>query len=426
MKVDFNMNIKKYSRIAIMVIIVLMIELCSYTDCSVAAFSDDIKTDINLNCSGALLVEQKTGYALYGRNINKKMAPASLTKMMTCILVFENLNPDERVTITKEATGIGGNNIGLKPGEVLTVRELTNAMMIYSANDAAVALAIQVSKSVDKFCKLMNKKAKSIGCTDTHYISPNGLTDDRNHITTPRDQSKVARYLMKKQGAEEIVSRTGYTVPATNLSAPRKLKSTDEMLPGGKHEYRGIRGIKTGFMPSAGYCFVGLAKRANTSFIAVVMGAPDGNKRFQDCGRLLDYGFENYETARIFAPGYQTGRVKVRCGNKTFVKTFAPDGAYAVISKGQGITGDENVRHEIKMFDNIKAPIKKGTKVGELVVYKNKEVMQVSDILISESVKKGGPWSSLYISDRMFIALAVSALISIRLIIKKRSRAGRR
>lgn len=375
--------------------------------------------DFVLDSKSAILIEGKTERVIYQKGADVQRTPASLTKMMTCILTLENLDLEEKITIPKEAAGIQGNNIGLKPGEVLTVRELVNAMMIYSANDAAVALAIRISGSVDNFCRLMNKKARSLGCTRTNYINPNGLTDSQSHITTARDQSIIARYLMKKSEAAKIVRKSKYTVPQTNKSGPRKLKSTNEMLSGRKHEYKGIVGVKTGFMLSSGYCFAGKAQKNNEEFIAVVLNAGDEDKRFVDCGKLLDYGFNNYETVEFLKKGGSAGKVKVRYGSKTRVDTVVPDGSYLPVAKRE--TGyEKNI--DVKMYDDVKAPIKKGTKVGEIVVYKDGRKISSSDIQIAETVKSGGPWSKYYISNRMFFIFVVGTVIITFMIIRMKRR----
>lgn len=422
MKVSNKLNVKKII-LAVMVMILSGFIFIPGDEIAIAA------PNLSVEARGVVLMESKSGDFLYEKNADVPMAPASITKIMTCILVLENLNMDDKVVIPKEATNLRGNNINLKEGEVLTVRQLTNALMVYSANDAAVALAIKVSGNVNNFCKLMNKKALALGCKHTNYISPNGLTNNYNHITTARDQSLVARYFMKKQEAGNIVKQGTYTVDATNKSAPRKLKSTNEMLPGKKHEYSGTVGIKTGFMASSGYCFVGAAKRDDKDLIAVVLNESNSDKRFIDCGKIFDYGFLNYRNVELLKTGGSAGRVKVQYGNKTIVDTYVENGAYVTLANSDKST----IKKEISLNKNVKAPIKKGTKVGKVIIYKNGKKLRSENVRISETVKKGGPWSRFYISDRAFIAIVILVILIFLLRRKKpktyrrgMKRAGRR
>jgi D-alanyl-D-alanine carboxypeptidase (penicillin-binding protein 5/6) len=411
------LNIKR-TITALMVIMVLLVVQAV----PVFAESDKPKTD----CQAALLMDANTGKVLYEDNANAPMQPASLTKMMTALLVVEHLNLNDTVVITKEAANVGGNNIELKVGERFTVRELLNALLVYSANDTAVALGIAVSGNLDSFLALMNERAKQLGMYHTHYLSPNGLIESENHITTAHDIGIIARKVLQDPTLSRIVRKAKYTVPATNMSGERKLKSTNAMLyddktiikVNGKErhpKYKGADGVKTGFMNASGYCIAAGARRHGMQLIAVVMHAKDNNGRYTNAIPMLDYGFANFTTHKLIDKGDHGGKVKVKYGHHTFVQTTIPDGAYVTLPKQ---ASEDIADYDIVMKKNVKAPIRKGTKVGVVNIYENGKKQGTSDVVISESVQRGGPWTALYISDMAFIIMCVvAALILILLLV---------
>ncbi|MEA4923182.1 MAG: D-alanyl-D-alanine carboxypeptidase family protein [Eubacteriaceae bacterium] len=408
---------------SISILIILMVLLVVQAVPVFAAEDDPPKTD----CGAALLMDAKTGEVLYESNSTKAMQPASLTKMMTALLVVENLDMNDTVTVPKEAVGITGNNIGLKEGEVFTVEQLLNALMIYSANDAAVALGIKVSGNIDSFLALMNEKAAKLGMNDTHYISPNGLVESTSHITTAKDISIIAREVLRSKTLSKIVCKTKYTIPQTNMSKERKLKSTNKLLYDTKHKiqvngqtrtpkYEGAEGIKTGFMNASGYCLAAAVERDGTQFIAVVMDAGTDLARYSNAISMLDYGFDNYYTYKLMDKGAECGRVKVKYGHNTFVQTEAAGGAYATLPKQ---ASKDVAESKVSLDSNVKAPIKKGTKVGVVNIYENGEKTGTADIVITKTVKKGGPWSAWYISDIAFIIICAVVLLLIILLIMR-------
>lgn len=361
----------------------------------------------------ALLIDADSGKIMYEKNSEQEMYPASLTKMMTCILALEKLDLDQKITIPAEAVFPTGNNVRLKEGEVLTVRQLLNALMVYSANDAALALAIEMSGSIEDFAKEMNKKAKEIGCTHTNYINPNGFTNDPVHHTTARDLAKIAQYGLEKKEFRKIVKKTQYTVPADNKNPARTVKSTNLLLRDGALHYDGTIGVKTGFMALSGYCFVGACEKNGLTMIGVSLNS--GNKqRFADVAEMFDYGVANYKSHELIAKNAGTGKIKVKYGHNTSVDTIAPKGAYVTLPKN----ADESIADtKIIIKDHVEAPIKKGTKVGTVEIYEDGKKTGESDVVISRSVKKGGPWTALYISDMTFYMAAAAVLILIVLLI---------
>lgn len=366
--------------------------------------------------AAALLIDADSGKVLYEKNSTQEMYPASLTKMMTCILALERLDLDQKVTIPAGAVFPTGNNIGLKEGEVLTVEQLLNALMVYSANDAALALALEMSDSIEGFADEMNKKAREIGCTHTNYINPNGFTNDPIHHTTASDLAKIAQYGLEKEEFREIVRKPKYTVPADNKNPARTVKSTNLLLRDGPLHYEGTIGVKTGFMALSGYCFVGAAEKNGLTMIGVSLNS--GNKqRFADVAEMFDYGAANYESHELIAKNGDAGNIKVKYGHQTSVDTVVPGGAYVTLPKN----ADESLADtKIVLKDHVEAPIKKGTKVGVVKIYEDGKKTGESDVVISKSVDKGGPWAAFYISDMTFyIASAVIIVLIILIIMLK-------
>ncbi|MEG0918685.1 MAG: D-alanyl-D-alanine carboxypeptidase family protein [Anaerovoracaceae bacterium] len=388
-----------------------------------------------ITSKAAVLIDAKTKEVLYEHNKDELRTPASLTKMMTAMLVSEKLKMDTVITVPKEATGITGNNMKLKKGEKIAVNQLLDAMLVFSANDAAIALALQVSDSLEDFYKLMNEKAKEIGCKNTNFISPNGLTNNMQHHSTAYEMALIAREAMKDNTIRTIVKKTKCTIPATNKSEERKFKSTNRLLYDTKHKfkidgdeytikYKYATGIKTGMMSSSGNCLAAGAIKDKTELISVVLGSGDDLTRFEESKEILMFGMDNYKTYQVAGPKEVVGKVKVKHGSKLRVKAYVAEGAYVTIPKD----ADESiVTSKVIMDKDIKAPVKAGTAVGVIKLSSGGDVVGTEKLIISESVKVGGPWTYIGISDRMMIIIVgVLLLIIIITIFKKRNRKKKR
>lgn len=383
----------------------------------------------DITSKSAVLIDGKTKEVLYEHNKDEIRTPASLTKMMTAMLIVENLKMDTVVIVPKEATGITGNNMELKKGEKITVEQLLDAMLVFSANDAAIALALQVSDTLEDFYKLMNEKAKEIGCKTTNFISPNGLTNDIKHHSTAYEMALIAREAMKDKTIRSVVKKTSCIIPATNKSKERKFKSTNRLLYDTKHKfkidgdeytikYKYATGIKTGMMNSSGNCLAAGALKEETELISVVLGSGDDLTRFEESKEILMFGMDNYKTYEVAAPKEYVAKVKVKHGSKLRVETYAKEGAYVTIPKD----ADETiVTSKVIMNEDIKAPIKAGTVVGTIELSSGGDVVGTEDLVISESVKEGGPWTYIGISDRMMLIIVGIILIIIILTIIKKS-----
>lgn len=386
----------------------------------------------------AVVIDSKTKEVLYEKNMEEIRTPASLTKMLTAILVVENLDLKKEIVAPKEAIGIKGNNMNLKKGEKLTVEELLNAMLIYSANDAAIALGVEVAGSLENFYQLMNEKARVIGCKNSNFISANGLTNNIKHHSTAYDMALIAAKSMEYKEIRKIVKKIDYTIEATNKSDERTFKTTNRLLYDKKHTYKldGKNetlkydlaiGVKTGLMNSSGHCLAAAAKKDGTEVISVVLGSSEDLARFEESKTLLMYAFDNFKTYEAIPKDEAVGKVKIKRGAKLSAEVFVNGGAYVTLPK---TTENSVVTTEVVLKDDIEAPVKKGTVVGYVKIKDAGTLVDKVDVSIGESVKKGGPWTILGISNLMMIIIALVILALLVLLItmktsKKRLRKKR-
>ena len=274
--------------------------------------------ELNLNSEAAILVEVSTGRILYEKNSTKQLYPASTTKILTAILVLENCDLDEKVTVRETALNnvpSGYVTCNLQIGEQLTVNDLLYALMIPSANDAAYVLAEHVGGSVEGFSAMMNDKARALGCKTTHFVNPNGIHDD-SHYSTAYDLYLIADYAMKNETFRKIVATTEYTLPATEQypSEDRVLKTTNELLNENSRNYyyKNAIGIKTGYTSKAGNCLVAGAHRDGLEFIAVVLNGgttkENLNSRYVDSKKLFNYAYDNFTLTKMISVQYLFNR----------------------------------------------------------------------------------------------------------------------
>ncbi|MBQ8151296.1 MAG: D-alanyl-D-alanine carboxypeptidase [Firmicutes bacterium] len=403
------------------------------------SYAEDGESEVATDGTSVIMTDAATGTILYEKNSEERRDPASVTKILTCLVVLENLDMDEKVTITEDSSPIG-NNIAMKKDEVLTVEQLVYAMMLPSANDAARQLAIATSGDVDSFCKVMNDRAKECGAVDTNFTNPNGLNlpGQENHKTTAWDLAQITSEALKNETFRKIVSTRKYIIPKTNKSEERVLRGTNPLL-GSKEsvevdgtsiplKYEGATGVKTGTTSTAGNCFVGSAKRGDTELIVVTLNSGD-RTRFTDAIRLMDYGFEHYETKIIAAPGDELATLKVRRGEtgsvqigtaETLAVTDAKDENGQIIDEGESY----DVRPETK---KLTAPVRAGDVVGTVALLDGAgEVIKEVPAVALSDVAEGGILSHIGIPDDMVPIFAVTMvtllLIVLVIIILARSR----
>lgn len=266
------------------IIILLLILLTAATSYTNFAYAD--------NGDAEIVIELNSRRILHEKDIDKKMYPASTTKILTAICAIENCDINKSVTIGKNCVGIEGSSIYLEEGEILTVKDLLYGLMLRSGNDAATAIALNVSGSIEKFAELMNETATKAGATSSNFVNPHGLHDD-NHYVTARDLAYITAYAMKNRVFREIVSTKKTEIPNTVKGYKRILVNKNKMI----FEYDGACGVKTGYTKKAGRCLVSAAKRGNSEFICVVLSCPP---MFEKSKQLFDDYFNNYVTHNLF------------------------------------------------------------------------------------------------------------------------------
>lgn len=311
------------------------------------------------------------GQILYERNADEKMYPASITKVLTAVVVMENSNLEDKVTVSQTAINSvesGYITANLKEGEVFTVEQLLNILMVSSANDAALVLAEHISGSVDDFCKLMNETATKIGCTSSNFINPNGVHNE-NHYSTARDLALIGNYSLKFEKLKELYNKTYFKLPVTDIytADDRKFGTTNELINPNYEDnyYKYAIGMKTGHTTPAGYCLMGYAKKDNLELITVLLKSSTSDNRYLETKMLFEYGFNNYSFKKFATKGNSVETISVKGATKDTKKLnlILDNDISFTVSNSLDLL---NIKSETKINDNIKAPITKGTVLGRV------------------------------------------------------------
>ncbi|MDO3661592.1 MULTISPECIES: D-alanyl-D-alanine carboxypeptidase DacF [Bacillus] len=334
----------------------------------------------------AVLIERDTGKVLYNKNSNERLAPASMTKIMTMLLIMEALDEgkikmSDKVRTSEHAASMGGSQIFLEPGEEMTVKEMLKGIAIASGNDASVAMAEFISGSEEEFVKKMNKKAKELGLKNTSFKNPTGLTEDE-HYSSAYDMAIMAKELLKY---ESITKFTGTYEDYLRENTDKKfwLVNTNRLI----KFYPGVDGVKTGYTGEAKYCLTASAKKGNMRAIAVVFGASTPKDRNAQVTKMLDFAFSQYETHPLYKRNEIVAKVKVKKGKQKFIELSTSEPISILTKKGEDM---KNVKKEIKLNDNVSAPVQKGQELGTLVLKKDGEVLAESPVAAKEDMKKAG------------------------------------
>ena len=339
--------------------------------------------DLAPNAKSAIMIEASTGEILFQKNANEKLAPASMTKMMSMLLIMEeiekgNLKYDEEITASENASSMGGSQIFLQAGEKMTVTEMLKGIAIASGNDATVAMAERIAGSEEAFVKKMNSRAKELGLKNTNFVTSTGLDAD-NHYSSAYDMALIAKELVKH---EKILEFTGTYEEylRKNSKNPFWLVNTNKLV----RFYQGVDGLKTGFTNIAGYCLTATAKKDNMRLITVVMNEPDSAKRSSDTSKMLDYGFNVYMVKNIIDENTTLSKVKVELGEKLTTDIVSKE-TITILSKKSD--KERNITYETQI-DKIVAPIKKGDIVGKINILEDGKVIFTIDATIKENIDK--------------------------------------
>ena len=339
--------------------------------------------DLAPNAKSAIMIEASTGEILFQKNKDEKLAPASMTKMMSMLLIMEeiengNLKWNEMITTSEKASSMGGSQIFLKVGEKMTVEDLLKGVAIASGNDAVVALAERVSGSEEQFVKRMNIRAKDLGLKNTNFINATGLIAD-NHYSSAYDMSLIAKELVKHEKILEFTS-TYEDYLRKDTKSPFWLVNTNRLV----RFKEGVDGLKTGFTDEAGYCLTATMKKDNMRLITVVMKEENTSKRSADTTKMLDYGFNIYMVQTILDEKTTIEKKKVELG-KTLTTEIVPKENITILNKKSD--DQKNITYKTNI-NKIIAPVKKGDKVGTIDIIEDNNIISTIDATVKEDISK--------------------------------------
>ena len=335
------------------------------------------------NAKSAILIEASTGEVLFEKNADEKLVPASMTKMMSMLLILEAIENgilkwDQVITISENASSMGGSQILLETGEKMTVKDLFKGVAIASGNDAVVALAEASYGSERVFVSHMNKRAKELGLKNTNFKNPHGL-DTADHYSSARDMSLIAKALSKH---EKVFEFTSVYEDYLRQNTDRKfwLVNTNKLV----RFYDGVDGLKTGFTDGAGYCITATAKKDGMRIIAVVMGEATSKIRNKEISEMLDYSFAQYKIEDLLKSKNSLGKYRVNSGKDEFAEVVPKEAATLLMKKGDTF---DDVSYDVDI-NNLKAPLKKGDIVGKLNIKGNGKVVRTVPLTINKNVLK--------------------------------------
>lgn len=358
-----------------------------------------VKDELNLECQSAILIEQNSGQILYEKNCHEQLRPASVTKLMTLLIIFEGLESgqitlQDKVPCSQNAASMGGSQIWLDTREELTVDEMLKAMCVVSANDCTVAMAEYMAGSESAFVDKMNERAKQLGMNDTTFKNCHGIDED-GHVTSSYDIALMSRELLTKH--PDITNYTTIYMD-TLRNGQSQLVNTNKLV----RNYKGATGLKTGSTSLALFNLSASATRDDLSLIAVIMKAPTSAKRFSEAQRVLDYGFKNYEFKQFGKNGDVIGNVTVEKGIEKEVNAMLNGNCGVLLKKGS----ENNVVQNVNLPKKISAPVEKGQKIGQVTYTLDGKLLQTVDIISDKEVKKESLMNVVsYIYEKWFCLL---------------------
>ena len=346
------------------------------------------ESDLKLNARIGLIYDRNSKTILYEKNGQKQVPMASTTKIMTSIVVLENANLSDIVTVDKKAASTGGSRLGLKTNDKITVHDLLYGLMLKSGNDAAVALAIHVGGSIQGFSELMNKKAKEMGLVNSHFVTPHGL-DEKEHYTTAYELACMADYALEIPKFKEIVGSKSYNITINGQS--KIISNTNELL----GNLNGVYGIKTGFTNGAGRCLVTACKRDNLDIITVVLGADTKKIRTTDSIKLIEYAYKNYEIVNIKEiiqkeferwKDLNEKRIYINKGKEEQIHLKISELPYNKIAIKK--KEKDSISTEFNSLYYLEAPISQNQIIGSAKVLINGKILGTLDITAENSIAK--------------------------------------
>ena len=335
------------------------------------------------NAKSAILLEASTGEVIFEKNSHEKLHPASMTKMMSMLLILENIdkgviNWDDIVTVSENASSMGGSQILLETNEQMSVYDLFKGIAVASGNDAVVAMAEKIAGTEEVFVEMMNKRANELGLTDTNFKNCHGL-DDANHYSSAADMAKIARELVKH---EKLFEFTSIYEDYLRENTDRKfwLVNTNKLV----RFYSGVDGLKTGYTKEAGYCLTATAKRNNMRIIAVVMGEPESTTRSTEVSSMLDYAFAQYEVEQFLSTDSILNRINVNKGEKEYIDVVPLEDVTILNKK---VDNKKTATYNLELND-FKLPVKKGDSIGKLSIYIDGNLYREINVTVKDDMEK--------------------------------------
>lgn len=350
--------------------------------------SEQTNEVLNLQTPSAVLMEASTGQVIFEKNADEKRALASVTKVMTLLLVFDavhsgKISLDDEVTTSAHAKSMGGSQVFLEEGEKQTVETLIKCIVVASGNDAAVSMAEYIGGTEENFVNMMNERAKGLGMNNTHFVDCCGLTESSNHYSSARDIALMSRELILKY--PEIYNYTkiwqeDITHVTAKGSSPFTLSNTNKLL----RQFDGCTGLKTGSTSAAKYCLSATAQRDGVDMIAVLLASPDSKTRFNEAAAMLNYGFSRCSVYKDDNPP-KLENITVEKGKEQSVP-LSYDGTFSYLSmEGEDLSAVEKA---VRLDESVKAPAKKGTKVGEITYHLGGKTIGSIDIVTAQNADK--------------------------------------
>ena len=383
LKINYKNTIRKVLIVLTLTIFVLIGNIGTLGNYVLA---NNTNSEPNINAESALLIDNKTNKVLYSKDMNRKMFPASTTKILTAILVLENHSLDEKVTASYNAVMTipsGYSTASIQIDEVLTVEQLLELLLVHSANDAANVLAEYTGGSIDSFVAMMNTKINELGLSDTHFTNPYGLQDN-NHYTTAHDLAIIMQYCLKNDDFRKIAGQASCAIPSTNKSEPRKYSSTNELLiAGNSNYYPNLIAGKTGYTSEAGECLVSAAYNDNLELVGVVLNS---NSRFKDTRSLYNYGYTNFSIKNIVNEKDIITNVEVKNATKDTknLNLLVSENIPVLANSSDDLS---KIEPQITLNSDIKAPIEDGQVLGK-VSYSVNGITYSTDLIAANNVEK--------------------------------------
>ena len=366
--------------------------------------------ELNIDANAVLIVETNTGKIIYEKDSTEKNYPASVTKILTAILVIENCNLDDIVTVSQTAISNMPEGYVVAPlfnGEQMKVEDLLYALMLKSANDAAYVLAEHVGGSVEGFSKMMNSKAEEIGCKNSHFVNPNGIHNPE-HYTTAYDMYLISNYAMKNEEFAKIVSTYKHTLPATNKyhQKDRIMENTNAFVnPNSSFYNKEVNGIKTGTTIQAGNCLITSFSKDGLNFISVLLGAKTSDSKFTETKKMINYSFNNYQLTQLHKKGEKITNVEVKKAKKEAKNLELVTSDEINVLKNVNLNLD-NIEPQIELNTDITAPIYEGQELG-VVKYNIDKIDYETKLVASNDVEKKTYYIEILIIGGMLLIFVI-------------------